>query len=645
MTSIDKCQFTKSSYAPGETMKLDCWWTGAGTCSGWGSWLTARYRIKNSAGTILNENHTMNVNCNDCFVTWTTNTPGTYTGELDVWVTGCAEYLHAEDTCTVSQQPTTYVLTVQNNPTGMGQVQVVPSSGGSYICAQSTCSWTLEAGTTVTLTASPYTGYLFNGWNGSCSGTGTCYVTMNQNRTVAANWSQLTTVNLIIENYPTEGGYCTWSYGGNSGTCDASSCTIPVPSGTTVTITQHPKTGWTFWYWQSPNNQQGYSCGCGGSGSTCQCYLDATTGSKTIQAHFQGPPVTGACCVGTTCHPDTTASECMDMNGHWQGDWTECSPNPCQGACCIGETCQEIDERWCYYVQGGDNWLQGLSCSPTNPCGGPPPPVTGSAEFTICPTGLNQPITAYFTWNGAIQPTMDDIAYMYIKRPDQTIAAYWVEDTYGSTTGTKELTATADQEGTWTAHIDIAYHHDNIMDWVSYEDTCTISSHILTLLISPETGGQITANPDWETYPTGTQVELTAQSSLGYQFDYWTGDLTGQTNPITITMNKDKTITAHFKNLAEVTCYGCTEYGEVKSQSYPFGTTCSETSTPGYPHTIYPDCGGTGITKYLPYIGAGLIAVGIVTYLVKRRTKTVFYSPPSTKKQRTTRKTDKKTKP
>lgn len=270
--------------------------------------------------------------------------------------------------------------------------------------------------------------------------------------------------------------------------------------------------------------------------------------------------------------------------------------------------------------------------------------TAGSTEFTACPTETNQSITAYFTWNNAIQPTMDDIAYMYIKRPDQTIAAYWVEDTYGSTTGTKELTATADQEGTWTAHIDIAYYHDNIMDWVSYEDICSIAAHTLSLLIEPEAAGQVTADPDWQTYPPGAQVELTAQSSLGYQFDYWTGDLTGQTNPVIITMNKDKTITAHFKNLAEVTCYGCTEYGEVKSQSYPLGTTCTETDTPGYPYTTYPDCSGTGITKYLLYIGAAVGAVGLVTYLVKRRSQTVFYSPPSTKKPTTTKKPKKKTK-
>ena len=111
-------------------------------------------------------------------------------------------------------------------------------------------------------------------------------------------------------------------------------------------------------------------------------------------------------------------------------------------------------------------------------------------------------------------------------------------------------------------------------------------------------------------------------------------------------MNKDKTITAHFKNLAETTCYGCTEYGEVQSQGYPLGTTCSDASTPGYPYATYPDCSGTGITKYLPLIGAGLAAVGIVTYLVKRRPQTIFH-PHETKKTpskpRATRTTKKKT--
>ena len=48
------------------------------------------------------------------------------------------------------------------------------------------------------------------------------------------------------------------------------------------------------------------------------------------------------------------------------------------------------------------------------------------------------------------------------------------------------------------------------------------------------------------TYPSGTVVTLTANPGTGYVFDSWSGDLAGSTNPETITMDGDKTITATF---------------------------------------------------------------------------------------------------
>jgi len=43
--------------------------------------------------------------------------------------------------------------------------------------------------TNVTVTESPSTGYHFTGWSGSCSGTGSCVVSMTTNRSVTANFA------------------------------------------------------------------------------------------------------------------------------------------------------------------------------------------------------------------------------------------------------------------------------------------------------------------------------------------------------------------------------------------------------------------------------------------------------------------------
>ena len=44
------------------------------------------------------------------------------------------------------------------------------------------------AGTNVTLTAAPATGFVFAGWQGACSGTGVCQIVMNGPQTVTAQF-------------------------------------------------------------------------------------------------------------------------------------------------------------------------------------------------------------------------------------------------------------------------------------------------------------------------------------------------------------------------------------------------------------------------------------------------------------------------
>lgn len=73
-----------------------------------------------------------------------------------------------------------YTLVVNVNPTGTGQVT---PSGGVF-----------SAGSTVALTATPLSGYAFTGWSGACSGTSaTCSVTMDANKTVAADFTAVVT--------------------------------------------------------------------------------------------------------------------------------------------------------------------------------------------------------------------------------------------------------------------------------------------------------------------------------------------------------------------------------------------------------------------------------------------------------------------
>lgn len=58
--------------------------------------------------------------------------------------------------------------------------------------------------------------------------------------------------------------------------------------------------------------------------------------------------------------------------------------------------------------------------------------------------------------------------------------------------------------------------------------------------------GTVAKNPDQASYTSGSLVVLTATPSDGYQFSHWSGDTNGSFNPVSVTMDGNKSITAIF---------------------------------------------------------------------------------------------------
>lgn len=65
----------------------------------------------------------------------------------------------------------------------------------------------------------------------------------------------------------------------------------------------------------------------------------------------------------------------------------------------------------------------------------------------------------------------------------------------------------------------------------------------LSVWTNPADAGTI--SPDSGTYDEGTQVMIIANPEDGFRFDYWSGDASGSGNPLTVTMDSDKSITAN----------------------------------------------------------------------------------------------------
>jgi M6 family metalloprotease-like protein/uncharacterized repeat protein (TIGR02543 family) len=74
--------------------------------------------------------------------------------------------------------------------------------------------------------------------------------------------------------------------------------------------------------------------------------------------------------------------------------------------------------------------------------------------------------------------------------------------------------------------------------------TASIIQHTLTIIAG--SNGRTSPTAGTSTHDYGAQIQVTATPDSGYQFSGWTGAASGTTNPITITMDADKSITASF---------------------------------------------------------------------------------------------------
>jgi uncharacterized repeat protein (TIGR02543 family) len=74
----------------------------------------------------------------------------------------------------------------------------------------------------------------------------------------------------------------------------------------------------------------------------------------------------------------------------------------------------------------------------------------------------------------------------------------------------------------------------------------TQNEYTLTVTVDPENSGTVSLDPHQDTYHYGDVVTLTAMHALGWSFANWTGDASGTTNPVEVTIIKNTSVIAHF---------------------------------------------------------------------------------------------------
>ncbi|MGH7570236.1 MAG: InlB B-repeat-containing protein [Gemmatimonadota bacterium] len=135
------------------------------------------------------------------------------------------------------------------------------------------CDEGYPSGTTVTLTASPATEWLFGGWEGACAGTGTCMVSMDEDISVTARFAQQTfplAVSVVgqgtVSSVP-------------AGIDCPDDCEANFVDGATATLTANPSSGWELEAWDG---------NCTGDGA---CVL-TIEGPLSVGATFRPETVT-----------------------------------------------------------------------------------------------------------------------------------------------------------------------------------------------------------------------------------------------------------------------------------------------------------------------------------------------------------------
>ena len=158
----------------------------------------------------------------------------------------CNITIDAAKNVTATFSLVTYTLTMHKTGDGTGAVTSDPAG----IDCGLTCTVAYDYGTVVTLTQQPITGSAFAGWQGDCTGSGTCQVTVLGNQSVTATFNLITTNLGVSQNVTRSMGTITFTVVvTNGGPADA--------DGTIVSDTVSSEISNPQWHCQAAN---GASC-------------------------------------------------------------------------------------------------------------------------------------------------------------------------------------------------------------------------------------------------------------------------------------------------------------------------------------------------------------------------------------------------
>jgi uncharacterized repeat protein (TIGR02543 family) len=199
-----------------------------------------------------------------------------------------------------------------------------------------------------------------------------------------------------------------------------------------------------------------------------------------------------------------------------------------------------------------------------------------SANSTVTVAALPNPGYVFVNWTEGETSVSTSSSYQFVLTANRTLVANYslvLENQFavilsanpaigGLTNGSGSFDVDANVTVTATPNNGYAFVNwtsdgEEVSTDSSYTFAITAKTNLVanfevktyTLNVTAE-NGSVAKVPNEQNYNSGAQVVLTPTPATGYEFTSWSGDATGSNNPLTVTMNSNKNITANFTAVA-----------------------------------------------------------------------------------------------